>query len=92
MQGVEAYRRQQNNLPGKLLAPLAGPITGLFAKGGRTGRKSGGKVGMDVKPLVDRLMTLADQAKKATDNNTKPLLNAPDETIVKALRVANQAI
>ena len=92
MQGVEAYRRQQNNLPGKLLAPLAGPITGLFAKGGRTGRKSGGKVGMDVKPLVDRLMSLADQAKKATDNNTKPLLNAPDETIVKALRVANQAI
>jgi len=47
---------------------------------------------MDVKPLVDRLMSLADQAKKTTDNNTKPLLDAPDETIVKALRVANQAI
>jgi len=59
---------------------------------GRIRRASGGKVGMDVKPLVDRLMSLADQAKKATDNNTKPLLNAPDETIVKALRVANQAI
>jgi hypothetical protein len=66
-------------------------IPARFA-GGRIGRASGGKVGMDVKPLVDRLMSLADQAKKATDNNTKPLLNAPDETIVKALRVANQAI
>ena len=59
---------------------------------GRVRRASGGKVGMDVKPLVDRLMKLADQAKKTTDNNTKPLLDAPDETIVKALRVANQAI
>jgi hypothetical protein len=37
-------------------------------------------------------MGLAEQAKKATDNNTKPLLDAPDESIVKALRVANQAI
>jgi hypothetical protein len=37
-------------------------------------------------------MRLADQAKKSTDNNTKPLLDAPDESIVKALRIANKAI
>ena len=58
----------------------------------RIRRASGGKVGRDIAPLVSRLMGLADQAKKATDNHTKPLLDAPDETIVKALRVANQAI
>ena len=92
MQGVEAYRRQQNNLPGKLLAPLAGPITGSFAKGGRIGRASGGKVKKNVQHLVDRLMNLAEQAKRSTDNNTKPLLDAPDASIVKALRVANEAI
>lgn len=60
--------------------------------GGRVGRAAGGKVGGGQKHLVDRLMGLADQAKKSTDNSTKPLLNAPDEAIVKALRVANQAI
>ena len=60
--------------------------------GGRVGRASGGKVSHDIAPLVSRLMGLANQAKKATDNNTKPLLDAPDESIVKALRVANQAI
>jgi hypothetical protein len=60
--------------------------------GGRIGRASGGKVSGDVKHLVDRLMTLANQAKKATDNHTKPLLDAPDASIVKALRVANEAI
>ena len=59
---------------------------------GRIGRASGGKVSHNIGPLVSRLMGLADRAKKATDNNTKPLLDAPDESIVKALRVANQAI
>jgi len=66
--------------------------TGNRFAGGRVGRAAGGKVGGGQKHLVDRLMGLADQAKKSTDNSTKPLLNAPDEAIVKALRVANQAI
>ena len=69
---------------------IYGPLN-RFA-GGRIGRASGGKVGGNIKPLVDRLMRLADQAKKSTDNNTKPLLDAPDESIVKALRIANKAI
>jgi hypothetical protein len=37
-------------------------------------------------------MTMAKQAKKATDKSTEPLLSAPDEAIVKALDVAQQAI
>jgi hypothetical protein len=59
---------------------------------GRIGRASGGKVKKNVQHLVDRLMNLAEQAKRSTDNNTKPLLDAPDASIVKALRVANEAI
>ena len=60
--------------------------------GGRIGRASGGKVAHNIQPLVSRLMGLAEQAKKSTDSSTKPLLDAPDASIVKALRVANQAI
>ena len=37
-------------------------------------------------------MRLAKDAKKDSDNTTEPLLNVPDETIVKALNVAQQAI
>ena len=66
-------------------------IPARFA-GGRIGRASGGKVKKNVQHLVDRLMNLAEQAKRSTDNNTKPLLDAPDASIVKALRVANEAI
>jgi hypothetical protein len=59
---------------------------------GRVRRASGGKVAHNIQPMVSRLMGLAEQAKKATDNSTKPLLDAPDASIVKALRVANEAI
>jgi len=47
--------------------------TGRKAGGsvGRIGRASGGKVAHNIAPLVGRLMGLANQAKKATDNNTK---------------------
>lgn len=45
-----------------------------------------------VDDLVDRLMARAKAAKKTTDETTKPLLKAPDEAVVKALAVANEAI
>ena len=67
---------------------------GLVDAGFRAQRASGGKIS-DVRRheyLVNRLLTAAKDAKKATDNTTKPLLNAPDEAIVKALDVAQQAI
>jgi hypothetical protein len=60
---------------------------------GRVKRASGGKVNSNKKQmLVKRLMDLAEKAKKEVSKNTEPLLNAPDEAIVKALHVANQAI
>jgi uncharacterized ParB-like nuclease family protein len=96
---IENLRRaQQFAAPAAEIAPSATPSEprkkGKFSGGsvGRIGRASGGKVAHNIQPLVSRLMGLAEQAKKSTDSSTKPLLDAPDASIVKALRVANQAI
>ena len=64
------------------------------SSGGRIDRKSGGKVSNDAahNHLVARLMSLAEKAKRGENATTKPLLNAPDEAIVKALGIANAAI
>jgi hypothetical protein len=53
-------------------------------------RARGGKVGHQ--HLVDRLMRLAEQAKKASNASTEPLLNAPDEAVIKALDIAQRHI
>jgi hypothetical protein len=59
----------------------------------RTQRASGGSVRSPHHEfLVDRLMRSAKDAKKVTDKTTEPLLNVPDEHIVKALDVAQRAI
>lgn len=62
------------------------------ASGGRITRASGGKTERTHEQRVQRLMHLAKRAKKAEDAATKPLLNVPDNTVVKALDVAQQAI
>ncbi len=61
------------------------------ASGGRIERRSGGRVD-SVEPLVAQLMTRVKNAKRETQKMTEPLLNQPDEHIVKALDVAQQAI
>jgi hypothetical protein len=66
------------------------PFAGYLDK--PQGFASGGKVSSKKQMLVKRLMDLAEKAKKEVSKSTEPLLNAPDETIVKALHVANQAI
>jgi hypothetical protein len=53
-------------------------------------RASGGKVDSDA--LVERLIQRWKQAKKATDKTTEPLLKVPDETIIKALNIAQEHI
>jgi hypothetical protein len=65
---------------------------GLF-KGGRVGRAEGGKVDDDVvERLSNLLMTRVHAAKKIENKRTEPLLNQPDEHIVRALNVAQRAI
>ena len=61
------------------------------SSGGRINRASGGRLD-GIEPLVQRLMSKYMQAKKATDKTTEPLLNEPDEHIVHALKVAQDAI
>lgn len=54
---------------------------------------SGGKVnGVDLEPLVQRLMNMAKTAKKAEAVRTEPLLGASDDSVARALHVAQQAI
>ena len=69
-------------------------VSGLQSPDNRMDRKSGGKVSNDAahNHLVARLMSLAEKAKRGENATTKPLLNAPDEAIVKALGIANAAI
>ena len=92
---------QLESLPPLSLSGLRGGIAGEqgtkeagnYATGGRIERASGGKVdNQKLETLVQRLLNMAKKAKKATDKTTEPLLNAPDEAIVKALGVAQEAI
>lgn len=57
----------------------------------RQQRKSGGRVD-SVQSIVDELMSLTKTVRRETDKHTEPLLNHPDEAVVKALDIAQQAI
>ena len=57
----------------------------------RQQRKSGGRVD-SVHSIVNELMTLTKSVRRETDKHTEPLLNHPDEAVVKALDIAQQAI
>jgi hypothetical protein len=57
----------------------------------RPGRAAGGKV-MNAEAHADRLVAMAERAKNKHSESTKPLLNAPDEHIAKALEIANRHI
>jgi hypothetical protein len=61
-------------------------------QGGRIAYKKGGAVHSNIEPLVQDLMKRYKAVKKAQDNGTKPLLEQPDQAIVKALEVAQKAI
>jgi hypothetical protein len=57
----------------------------------RAQRKSGGRVD-SVQSIVNELMSLTKTVRRETDKHTEPLLNHPDEAVVKALDIAQQAI
>lgn len=60
--------------------------------GGRTRRATGGKVASSAKQTAMRLVALAESMKKQHNETTKPLLDVDDNTITKALAVANKGI
>ena len=57
----------------------------------REGRKSGGRVSSH-DAAANQLVLAAERAKKGWSAQTEPLLNQSDETVVKALEVANRSI
>jgi hypothetical protein len=64
-------------------------LTGVpFAEGGRVGFAEGGQV-ID---MTEQLLKRAEQAQKAAQASTKPLLGLSDETVAQALRVAQRGI
>ena len=67
------------------------PLTGQ-STGGRIERREGGRVGIDHSGRAASLVRAAEAAKKQESKTTEPLLQAPDEHIVKALSIANEAI
>jgi len=56
----------------------------------RQGRASGGKV--NASSIGARLVAAADRAKKEINKSTEPLLKSDDESIAKALEIANRHI
>ena len=62
------------------------------ATGGRIQRATGGRAGMDHVTRAAMLIRAAERAKNQHGDNTESLLNQPDESIAKALKVANSAI
>ena len=59
------------------------------ADGGRIERASGGRIGLH-ESEADRLIRMAEIAKKNIGKQTESILNAPDEHVVRALAVANR--
>tara|TARA_R110000868_G_C10713299_1_gene750160 strand:- start:620 stop:877 length:258 start_codon:yes stop_codon:yes gene_type:complete len=56
----------------------------------RPNRASGGKVGSS--SIADRLVMAAESAKRMSNKATEPLLRTSDESIAKALEIANRHI
>jgi hypothetical protein len=71
----------------KLQQPIEGNVS-FMPEEDRTQRASGGRVGMTAQKLLAQLM----RAHKISQEETKPLLEQPDEAVAKALAVANENI
>ena len=90
--GASNINRLFNKINNALAVAVQGAQRTYASKEGeqRPGHARGGKVGHQ--HLVDRLMRMAEQAKKASNASTEPLLNAPDEAVIKALDIAQRHI
>ena len=62
------------------------------ANGGRIERRAGGRAVRDHHADAERLVALAEKAKKEHSRQTEPLLKSDDSMIAKALEVSNRHI
>lgn len=58
----------------------------------RTARASGGRIGKNYRSKAQQLINAADRAKKRHNGTTQSILDMPDETVAKALSIADKAI
>ena len=85
----EAILRIQDRLA-NITSPMAYERSLDEPKEKRQGRASGGKVGSS--SIADRLVMAAESAKRMSNKATEPLLRTSDESIAKALEIANRHI
>jgi hypothetical protein len=85
----EAILRLQDRLS-NIPAPMAYERSLDEPKEKREGRASGGKVSSS--SIADRLITAAESAKRMSNKATEPLLRTSDESIARALEIANRHI
>jgi hypothetical protein len=83
---VEPISRQLPTLAASTYLAGRAPEQNEQARGG-VARATGGRV-----MTAERMISMAKRAKKEIENQTKSLLEEPDEHIVKALKVANEHI
>lgn len=83
--GLNPITTNAANQLASAMYPLGEPVED------RTERKSGGRVSAH-EADADQLVRAAERAKKGWSAKTEPLLNQSDETVVKALEVANRSI
>jgi hypothetical protein len=58
----------------------------------RPGRASGGRIGKNFRAKAQALINAAERAKKQHNGTTQSILEMPDETVAKALSIADKAI
>lgn len=87
----DPFPEDDPELAEKIYAAIRRIEGGTRNAGGRVGRKSGGRV-HSVESIVNELMAATKAVRRETDKHTEVLLNHPDEAVVKALDVAQQAI
>jgi len=90
LRGLErslAFNRQMRRT-----APLTSSAAGTVEEPERPTRASGGRITSHHRAKAQALINAADRAKKAHNGTTKPILDMPDETVAKALSLADQAI
>jgi hypothetical protein len=86
-QALEALQPALNNAVARQAA-----ASNAEAPDERPTRASGGRITGHHRAKAQALINAADRAKKAHNGNTKPILDMPDETVAKALSLADQAI
>jgi hypothetical protein len=92
--GIYGGARAINQLPPSVLAGMGLAAQRFLpqASGGRTERASGGRTTHSAASKANVLINMVDKIRKEQGNETKPLLNLDDNTVAKALAVANRGI